>query len=659
MRKLKLFTVWMLTIALLLPIIITSCGTSTNEDGEQSTEQTGEETKDRGKEQVMSEFEQTQGIPTELKEAPILADKVKTGDLPPIEKRLPKEPKIANDMPASQIKYEIGTYGGVLRTVTHEQGFDSTVFCILNEPLLNSPGLLGEEITGNVVKNYEASSDQKEFTFHMREGLKWSDGQPVTTEDVRFAVEDVLFNAKLTPVFPAWLRSGGKVDGTPMKLEILDDYTFKIIFDQPYGGFPLTLSIEGWRGYTDILKPKHFLQKYHVKYTPLEQLEPEIEKAGFQKSDWVSLFNKKDVLNWESVTPDAIGFPVLSPWMQIKATTSTVEYERNPYYFEIDEKGNQLPYIDKLNTTYVQDLQMVIMKTLGGEVDHSGELISLNDLPLLKENEANGGYKIYMPNMHRTGADIILNFNYDDPVWRKVIYDIRFRKALNLALDKDEIVDTVYYGMAKPAEIQGTECDIKEANKLLDEMGMKKGSDGLRLGPGGEKFSIPLDVQPWRPDTVPLTQLVVEQWRELGLDVSMKQIDASLWNTRVAANEIKATVIGTHGPVLGAGNPDWAQSYWAPLWNMWWVSNGQKGEEPPQDVKDFYQLIEDMRGAPVEQSIQYNEKIRADMRDNLWYFVVADNIKQPVAINAKIHNYTDNGFNIAQFFGAERLFYGK
>ncbi|MGI6705682.1 MAG: ABC transporter substrate-binding protein [Clostridia bacterium] len=94
--------------------------------------------------------------------------------------------------------------------------------------MINTPGILGEEITPNIVKGFEVTPDQKEFTFYMREGLKWSDGQPVTTEDVRFAVEDVLYNEKLTPGIPAWLRSGGTASGTPVALEVIDDFTFKL-----------------------------------------------------------------------------------------------------------------------------------------------------------------------------------------------------------------------------------------------------------------------------------------------------------------------------------------------------------------------------------------------------------------------------------------------
>ncbi len=496
----------------------------------------------------------------EYKQSPMLDDK----GLPPVKDRLPKEPKLTNELPADLLDYEIGTYGGTLRTVRTDIGNDTAIFVIQNEPLVNTPGMLGEEVTGNVLKDYKVSEDQKEFTFYMREGLKWSDGQPVTVEDVRFAVEDVLFNKELTPAFPIWLKSSAEENGTPFQFRVIDNYTFKMSFDRPYGGFLMQLAVQGWRGYTDLLKPKHVLRKYHVKYTPLAELEPLIKEAGFGKGEWAKLFAYKDVLNNEITQPKAIGFPVLTPYIQVKAG-DRIEFERNPYYFKVDAAGNQLPYIDKLQSTLVQNIEMVNLKILSGEVDHSYEYISLPKLPLLKENETKGGYTLYLNKLHRTANDIHLNLTYNDPNWRKVVRDVRFRKALNLALDKEEIADTVFYGFARPSPIEGTRFDLDEANALLDEMGMKKGPDGFRVGPDGKRFTIPFEVSAVNEDFIALGQLVVEQWKQLGLDVTLKQIDGTLWATRNNANELKATIMFTPGPVQWARH-EWGQNIWAPLW---------------------------------------------------------------------------------------------
>lgn len=639
---------WMASVVLLLSLVLGGCGSQPTSEPTQAPEAS------EAPEETSPPQESEGSEVTEYKESPYLKDK----GLPPVEERLPKEPMVARSMPESQIQYEIGSYGGTLRSASHTQAFDALVFCMQNDPLLESPGLLGEEIQENVLKGFEVSSDQKEFTFYMREGLKWSDGEPVTVEDVRFTVEDFLFNEELSPAgLPAFLRSGGRGDGEPFKFEVIDDYSFKMTFAEPYGGFPLTLAIEGWRGYTELIKPAHYLKPYHKKYNTDEaDLEAKIEEAGFQPGEWVNLFNYKDILNWECTGHDAAGFPALTPWIQVKATDTMVEYERNPYYFKIDEEGNQLPYIDKVTTVYTQDLETLNMKVLAGEVDHSCELIPLSKLPLFKENEEKGGYKMYMPKLHRTGADVFLNFTYDDPIWRQVVRDVKFRQALNLALNRQDIVDTIYYGFAKVSTMQGDEYDVEKANQILDEMGMTKGPDGFRLGPDGKKFSIPFEVQEWRPDTIPLCELIVEQWRELGFDVSLKQIDGGLFGTRNAANEIQATVAANHGPVLWTFT-DWGQGFMAPLWNQYFNTKGEQGEEPPEVAMNFFKMVESIRSLSLEEAKEMAKKTHEDMKNNLWFFILAEDIAVPTAINAKMVNYTDNGFNIAQFFGPERWFY--
>ncbi len=590
---------------------------------------------------------------TEFKQAPMLDGK----NLPPVKERLPEEPKLVNEIPKSmQEGFEIGTYGGTLRTVTSVVEWDADVFVMNNEPLLNTPGILGEKITGNVLKGYEVTPDQKAFTFYMRKGLKWSDGEPVTVEDVRFTVEDFLFNKELNPVFPAWMQSGGKADGKPFKFEVVDDYTFKITFDEPYGGFPIRLAIQGWRGYSELLKPAHYLKQFHKKYADPKDLEKKIAEAKFKKGDWVSLFNDKDITNWELTNSKAIGFPVLYPWKFVKKTQTQAEFERNPYYFKVDREGNQLPYIDKIQSTLVQNIEMVSMKTIAGEVDFSRESAALVKMPLYKENEKNG-YKTLLAKMHVTPTDVFLNMTHKDESWRKVVRDVRFRKALNMALNRDEIVDAIYYGFAEPSKMIDPTYDLEEANRLLDEMGMKKGPDGFRLAPDGKKFTIPFEIGAQAPDIVPLTELIVEQWKQLGLNVTMKTIDSTLWGTRNTANELKATMIWTHTPLWYMG--DWGQGLWGPLWNRWYTTGGKEGEKPPEDVIKLYDLITQVAVASPEDGRKAYEQIKEELAKNIWYFVHIENVKQPMIINAKLGNVSDKGFAIAADFGGEQFFFKK
>ena len=585
------------------------------------------------------------------KQSPLLDGK----SLPPVADRLPKEPKLTNELPGGYINYEIGTYGGTLRTVRMNPTTDAGLWIIQNEPIVNTPGLIGEEVTPNIVQSYEVSADQQQFTFTLREGLKWSDGVPLTTEDVRFTVEDFIFNQELTPIVPLWLKSATDASGTPFQFEAVDEYTFKISFDKPYGGFLLQLAWQGWRGYTDLIKPKHHLQQFHKAYADPAELEKHIKEAGFAEGDWVQLFISKDVLNNEATMPKALGFPVLSPYVLVKSG-DVIELERNPYYFKIDAAGNQLPYIDKLQSTLVQNSEVVNLKILAGEVDHSYEFLSIPNVPLLKEKESDDGYKIYLNTLHRTANDIHLNLTYNDEAWRQVVRDVRFRKALDLALDKEEIADTVFYGFAQPSSIQNPARDLAEANRLLDEIGLNKGADGFRLGPDGKRIAIPFEVSSQFSDFVILGELVVEQWKQLGLDVSLKQIDATLYDTRNKANELKATIMFTPGPVQWV-REQWGQNIWAPLWDQWWPSGGQNGEEPTQEALELFRAIASLRELSHEEALVKREEIRNNLGANYWYFIHSENIAAPIAINAKLANVSEEGWGISHNFAGEQWFF--
>ncbi|MEK3890523.1 ABC transporter substrate-binding protein [Bacillus sp. FSL K6-3431] len=579
-------------------------------------------------------------------------------DLPDVKDRIPKEPKIPNEMPAEFLSFEIGKYGGTLNTVAQSVNWDPDLFVMSNEPLLNTPGILGEEVTGNVLKDYEVSDDQKVFTFYMREGMKWSDGEPVTTEDVRFAIEDVQFNKEIVPILPAWLHSGSNTAGSPMQLEIVDEFTFKISFDEPNGGFPISLSIQNWRGYGDLLKPAHYLKQFHKKYADEAELKKQIAEHKFeedQETDWVNFFNYMDITEREMSHSNAVDFPVLYPWKLKEMTKTHGIYERNPYYFKVDAKGNQLPYIDSIKSAIVQDTEVTGLKTIAGEVDFNREATALAKMPVYRENAEKGGYEALLANMHLTPTDIFLNLTHKDKVWRKVVNDKRFRQALNYAIDRDEIIDTLYYGFAEPSKIIDSTLDLDKANELLDEMGMEKGSDGFRIGPDGKRFSIPFEVQAAAPDIVPLAELLTEMWKEIGIHVTVKTIDGTLWSTRNTANELKASIMWTHTPLYYM--QDWGQGFWGPQWDSWWKSGGKNGEEPPEEVKEFYTLMDKMNVSPPEEAVAIMDTLREKMGENIFYFVHIEDVKQPLIVNAKLGNITDKGTAISINFAGEQMYF--
>lgn len=602
--------------------------------------------------------------PRKFNEAPMLVELVKAGKLPPVEERLPKNPFVVgpgvliskNDLP----DWQVGKYGGILRTGHAVADWAPDIFIMNNEPLLSAPGIGVKGIRGNVLESFEVSKDNRIFIFKMREGLRWSDGEPVTIEDVLFTYEDVLLNDKLTPVFPSKFRTGGIPTGNPMKLEVLDKYRFKITFDKPYGGFLREITIKGWCGYTDLIKPKHYLKQFHIKYTPMDKLKPLLEKEGY-KDEWWQLFHLKDFTNWEQTQAKSAGFPVLTPWILTKVAGGVYEYERNPYYWKVDTAGNQLPYIDKVISTQVQDVEMLNMRVLSGDIDLLRESTALVKLPLYKQNEKKGGFKVHMLEMHVDPSCFYLNLTYKDPTWRKVVRDVRFRRAINMAINRKEIIDSVYYGFASPPKTVPSEYNPAKAEQILDEIGLKRGTDGWRIGPDGKVFDILFECGAHAPDLLPTAELITEHLKAIGIKVTLKRVDSQLLGQRWAANEVQASIIWSVQPMWR--DATWTDylptGQWAREWQLWYDTVGKEGEEPPEEIKRLYKIHEGrMAAVPYStEDVKLMNQMYKLYYDNIFYFPIVEKAKYPLITSARFGNVPRSGQAIAANMYAEQFFY--
>ncbi|GAB4557280.1 MAG: ABC transporter substrate-binding protein [Anaerolineae bacterium] len=599
----------------------------------------------------------------------MLAEKVKAGELPPVDERLPEEPFVVGpgvliteeDLP----DWQPGEYGGTLRSAHSVANWAPDVFVMMNEPLLMAPGIGVQGVRGNVLKDFEVNEDNTEFTFYMRKGLKWSDGEPVTTEDVRFVYEDILLNEQLTPVFPARFRTGARADGEPMKLEIIDDYTFKVSFPEPYGGFLRQLTIESWVGYTELLRPSHYLKQFHPKYTPMEELKPLLEEQNLTE-EWWNLFNLKDCTNWEMTNPQCVNYPALNPWIGVPSQPGVLAFERNPYYFKVDTEGKQLPYIDKIVSVQVEDVEMVNLKVLTGEVDFLRESTALVKVPLYKENEDKAGFRVVLLDMHVDSSSLEINQTFEDETWRSVVRDLRFRQAVSLAINRPEIIESIYYGFASlPLKTVGEEFsqyDPQRANALLDEIGMtERDSEGYRLAPNGQPFTILVEHGAHAPDLAPVAELISEHLKDVGLRVQVKQIDPQLWSQRRNANELMSTVFWSHDRGWDADNTLGNINRAGRLWEIWRTTAGQEGEEPPDWVKEGIELAA-KTWSSIPGSDEYNqlkEQSYAWERANLPLINIVENVKYPMIASQRLGNIPRSGYAIAANFSAEQFFYKK
>jgi peptide/nickel transport system substrate-binding protein len=603
-------------------------------------------------------------------ESPMLADLVKAGKLPPIEQRLPEVPLVVDkgvivsekDLP----DWQPGKYGGTLRMGHSVANWNPDIFVMMDEDTLIGQGISMDGIRGNVVESFKVENDNKDFIFKIRKGLKWSDGNPVTTEDVRFTFEDMYGNEKLFPNgLPNEFRVGFSVKGEKATLQIIDDYTFKVSFPKPYGGFIRNMWIEGWKGYTQLINPAHFLKKYHLKYTKIEDMKADLEKMNL-KDEWWQLFSaQKWCRNWDMTNPRCAGYPGLYPWVQTPSgSPSLLTFERNPYYYKVDTKGQQLPYIDKIVSQQVENVEMLNMKLLTGEIDFMRESTALVKIPLYKENEAKAGFRVVLTDMHVDSSGLRLNQTFDDPDWRKVVQDVRFRQTVSLAINRKELIDTVYYGYASlPLELVGeqySKFDVAAANKLLDDMGLtKKDADGTRLYPSGKPINILVEHGAHAPDISPVADLTAQYLKAIGIKLTVKQIDPSAWSQKWDANQIQSTVMWSHDrgwdndAVTGSVNRAGRE------WDRWVQTEGKQGIEPPDWAKKAYD-IDARRWQVVSGSDEYKKVVAEGTqwcRDNLPYINFVENVKYPMVVSTKLGNIPQSGFAIAANFSGEQMFF--
>lgn len=535
-------------------------------------------------------------------EAPMLADKVAAGELPPVEERLPAQPVVVQPLEA------IGEYGGQLAgpsTGPTSRGWD--VLEMRLQKLLTIDTDLSS-IIPNVARAYEVSDDYTTFTFHLREGHRWSDGTPFTTEDFRFYFEDILGNTDLTPgAWGPWV-----LDGELPQIDIVDETTITMTFPEARPTLLISVGSEvGHRGF----RPAHYFKQFHIDYNP-DANDLAAEK-GFE--DWVQMFNAKLTpynFTWNMGGETDPYSPTLNTFVYVSVDAfGNKLYERNPYFFKVDTAGNQLPYTDTLRRILVEDLQVQDLKGIAGEYSHYGwgKLLSY---PTYRENEETGGYRTALAEYSRGNEySIMFNFTTDDLALREIFWDIRFRQAMSVAINRDEINELLYFGLANASQTSPVpsslfyedwmsgyyaQYDPDLANQLLDEMGLdQRDDDGFRLRPDGEtlflNFQAHVPEDTWRQ----IGELVSEFWNAVGVKTSFKIIGEGLYHELRDSNQLDLAAwaadildIGEVANGLSNLRPAWGARGSAHLWRQWLQSDGEDGEEPPQEIKDLWEAGE-------------------------------------------------------------------
>jgi peptide/nickel transport system substrate-binding protein len=538
--------------------------------------------------------------PKKFQEAPMLAERVRAGKLPPVAERLPVEPLVWQPL------NEIGKYGGTWRRAFTGPGD------VENGNRINASDKCffwsadGGKIVPSVAKAYELTDDGKTYTMHLRKGMKWSDGSPFTTDDFMFWFEDIYSNKEIVPTQIPDMKPGGK----PGRFVKVDETTIRFEFDVPYFLIEEMMAgdtlIGGGQSVRQSQKlsfgaysPGHYLKQFLPKYSSVDAVNARAKQEGFE--NWLQMFHfKKD---WSLNTE----LPTLGPWKTVQSINNPVWLlERNPFYYAVDTAGNQLPYIDKVQLTYGENLEVINLRAMAGDYDEQERHIDISKLPVILDNQEKGNYKVHL-DLGFAGSDFLLQINQSykaDAEIRRWLTNVDFRRALSLGIDREQLNETFWLGVGTPGSVVPGESmpqnpgpewrkkwsvlDVKQANALLDKIGLtKKDPAGFRLRTdNGERLRIQIiAVQAFLPYPK-LSEMVADQWQKIGIQADVRELERNLAFTRVRNNETHIFIWNNGGTELLYLFPrhaipvDPTEAFMGPEYAQYYASGGTQGTKP-------------------------------------------------------------------------------
>ncbi len=558
------------------------------------------------------------------KEAPALAARVRNGTLPPVRKRLPRNPLVVKPHD------RIGSYGGTWRTALLGAADTAWLGRTVAYDRIVHWDLGWENIVPNVAESFEASPDATTYTFKLRDGMRWSDGKPFSSADVMFWYDAIFSNTALTPAKPTYLQARE----APVVVEAPDASTVRFTFTHPNGLFLQWLATYD-TGFD--LVPKHYLSQFHKDFNPDVDTLVAKEKA----SDWVELFAQKNDL-WAN--PER---PRLHGWIPKNAIGDgdRLTFERNPYYFKVDPDGSQLPYLDEIDYSIVSQEEVILLRASDGDFDYHSRHINISrNKPVLAKGREQGDFALMeMSTASMNTMVICINLTHRDPTRRAMFQDKDFRVALSHAIDREEIIKVVFNGQGEPWQTaprpeapfykssdmakQFTEFDTAKANDLLDQLGLdRRNGDGIRLDRDGRPIAITALAQTRYFEMVDALELIAGHWEKVGIRLNVSNVDGTLLDTRVESNDFDIAVdTGEYGYLDAIVDPRYffpsylSGASYAPLWYRWYV--GEKpNEEPPEAMRRQMSLYRNELQAEKDAEGQY--KVMAQIveiaRDEFW-----------------------------------------
>ncbi len=586
-----------------------------------------------------------------LKETPSLVELVESGKLPPIDNRIPDDIQVAQ-LRVDQVP---GEHGGQLRLLMGKQKDIRQIVIYGYARLVGyTPEL---ELKADILKRVEVF-ENRIFTLHLRKGHKWSDGHPFTSEDFRYYWEDIANNPELSKGGPTKLLI---IEGELPKVEFPDKYTVRYSWSNPNPYFLPALA--GARPLY-IYKPAHYLRQFHARYQSEEKLARMIEEAG--RRNWMGVHVNQD-RPYKATNPD---LPTLQPWVNTTYPPSErFIFKRNPYYHRVDPNGRQLPYIDSIAINIASN-KLVPAKTGANESDLQARYLRMDNYTFLKSAAKRNNYKVRLWQSTK-GAHIALypNLNTNDKVYRELMRDVRFRRALSLAIHRREINQVVYFGLVQESnnavleesplykpEYQSAwiEYDLKHASQLLDELGLTERDDrGVRLLPDGRPLEILIQTAGESTEQTDVLELMQDSWLQAGIKLYSIPSTREVFRNRIFSGDAMMSIwSGIENAIPTADSsphelaPTSKYQYQWPKWGSYYESSGQSGEAPDLAAAQELVALNDnwANSLTREQRESIWHRILEIHRDHMFTIGLVNHVPHPVVVSNALHNVPETGF---------------
>ena len=557
--------------------------------------------------------------------------------LPSLAERLPSEPLVIVPY------FEVGKYGGTFHALSNATEAGTRDFLSVRHVNLVRYSEDLQTIVPNIAKSWEWNDDFTQLTMNLREGHKWSDGAPFTSADIKFWYD----NLALDPKVIEKPRDYVLVAGERMTVDTPDDVTVVFNLPSPKPGLLAHFATT----FAPAFQPKHFLGQYHPDLN--ENADALAQECGFENgiaallayygSDWTDtpspLLSHPDKIE---CLPKGTQ-PTLESHIYVSDTTEGRKLVANPYFHLVDTTGQQLPYISRQDELYANDNEVRLLKLVNGEADYKAQSLSLEAAPMLMDGAERGNYTIQMK---PTVAMPVFSFNVtsEDPAKRETFGNLKFRQAMSVAIDRDAINETVFFGQGEPRQYIGfspppdfvgqdllghyAQFDPDLANSLLDEIGMvDTDGDGFRELPNGDKIVLNMQFAT-QGIAGGVVELVAQHWADVGVQTAVKEVTPDEYRSQQSSNQLDVGMWAKGHPlaiVLGL-NELWIppfDNYFGHragmLWGEWIDTNGGSGVEPPQWAKDLVDDINAFQGSSPGSSelAEIGERMARAMAENL------------------------------------------